>query len=298
LNLENSLQDIQQNNMIKLGNLNLQKRTCLRNDGYQGDLDNSIQLYVVVNRKCNAQCEFCTFRGDVEEVDIHKFKDTLEKIYKYYNISTLHLTGGEPTLDINKVEQICNTAKTVDKCIKTSVNTNGIHLNELDNIKNLNNVALSRHGITDDENYEIFKTNSVANTEQIKAFTKSKLHLSCNLIQGHVDSEEKIYQYLEMCSTLGVFDVGFVGLMNVNEYCKTRYIEFPNLSKCTFTKGYKNIETGECTCECRNWLYRAENQHLISIYHRHAVKSTNITSYLVYENNRLRAGFNGEQVEV
>ena len=284
--------------MIELESLNLQKRTCLRNDGYQGDLDNSIQLYVVVNRKCNAQCEFCTFRGDVEEVDINKFKDTLEKIYKYYNISTLHLTGGEPTLDINRVEQICNIANTVDNSIKTSVNTNGIHLNDLDNIKNLDNVALSRHGITDNENYEIFKTNNVASAEQIRAFTKSKLHLSCNLIQGHVDSEDKIYQYLEMCSTLGVFDVGFVGLMNVNEYCKERYVEFPELSKCTFTRGYKNIETGEPTCECRNWLYRATNLNLISVYHRHAIKSTNIDSYLVYENNKLRVGFNGDFVDI
>lgn len=284
--------------MVKLNSLRLQKVTCLRNDGYQAALGNAIQLYVVVTRKCNAQCEFCTFRGDVEEVDINKFKDTLEKIYKYYNISTLHLTGGEPTLDINKVEQICNVTKTVDKHIKTSVNTNGIYLNELNNIKNLDNVALSRHGITDSENYEIFKTNNVASAEQIKAFTKSKLHLSCNLIQGHVDSKDKIYQYLEMCSTLGVFDVGFVGLMNVNEYCKERYVEFSELSKCTFTKGYKNIETGEPTCECRNWLYRANNMNLISIYHRHAIKSSNIDSYLVYENNKLRVGFNGDFVDI
>lgn len=283
--------------MIKLDSLKLQKVSCLRNDEYQADLDNTIQLYVVITRKCNAQCEFCTFRGEVEEVDINKFKDTLERIYKYYNISTLHLTGGEPTLDINKVEQICNITKTADKNIKTSVNTNGIHLNDLDNIKNLDNVALSRHGITDNENYEIFKTNSVASTEQIKTFTKSKLHLSCNLIQGYVDSEDKIYQYLEMCSTLGVYDVGFVGLMGVNKYCKEKYVEFPELSKCTFTRGYKNIETGDLTCECKNWLYRATNLNLISIYHRHAIKSTNIDSYLVYENNRLRAGFNGDYIE-
>ena len=284
--------------MTKLNKLNLQKKSCLRNDGYQADLDNSIQLYVVITRKCNAQCEFCTFRGDVEEVDINKFKDTLEKIYRYYNISTLHLTGGEPTLDINKVEQICNITKTVDKNIKTSVNTNGIHLNELDNIKNLDNVALSRHALTQEENERIFKTNSIATEQDIVQFPKSKLHLSCNLIKGYIDSEDQIYRYLEKYGNLGVYDVGFVGLMKVNDYCKEHYIEYPELSKCTLTRQYRNIEGNKCSCECRNWLYRTSNCNLISVYHRHALGDTGTVSSLVYESNKLRAGFTGDYVEI
>ena len=283
--------------MIRLNKLNLQKKSCLRNDGYQADLDNSIQLYVVVTRKCNAQCEFCTFRGDVEEVDSARFLQTLREIYKYYTISTVHFTGGEPALELDKIRQLSYITKTFDKSIKTSINTNGVHLKELDSIEEIDNVALSRHELTDLENKKLFKANNVATKNDIKSFTKSKIHLSCNLIHGHIDCEEKIYQYLEMCSTLGVYDVGFVGLMGVNKYCKENYVDFPELSKCAFTRWYKNIETGKCTCECKNWLYRATNLNLISVYHRHAIKSTNIDSYLVYENNMLRTGFNGDYVE-
>lgn len=44
--------------------------------------------------------------------------------------------------------------------------------------------------------------------------------MSCNLINGHIDSQEKVKDYLEIAADLGVFDVGFIGLMPKNEYCK------------------------------------------------------------------------------
>jgi hypothetical protein len=47
------------------------------------------------------------------------------------------------------------------------------------------------------------------------------------MIKGYVDSEEKIYDYLDKYSDLGVYDVGFVNLMKINEYCKERFVEFP-----------------------------------------------------------------------
>lgn len=284
--------------MLKLNQLKLKEKGCLRNDGYQVDLPNVTSLYVVTNRTCNAHCKFCTFCGQCEDVDIAKLKYALDRIYRYFELSAVHITGGEPTLLLDKVEQICTAAKAKDSFIKTSVNTNGKHLADLAGISVLDNVALSRHGISDTENFEIFGTTDVAAMRDIVDFPKSKLHLSCNLIKGHIDSEDKIYQYLEMCSELGVYDVGIVGLMPVNQYCREHYAEYPELHKCITTRSYRNIVNDVAVCECRNWLYRAHNCNMISVYHRHALRNTEVVSYLVYENNKLRIGFNGEFIDL
>lgn len=284
--------------MISINDIKTQKKSCLRNDGYQVDNNNSLSLYVIVTRKCNANCEFCEFTGKSEKIDLDIFYSTFSKLIKYYNIGMVHFTGGEPTLELELLKSLCNMVKSIDDMVTTSVNTNGIKLAELADIDTLDNVALSRHALTDSENFDIFKTNTVAKESDIKAFPKNKLHLSCNLMQGYIDNEEKIYHYLNKCAALDIFDVGFVGLMPVNQYCIDRYVEYPELSKCTCTSSHKNIIDGVCTCECKNWLYRASNCNLISIYHRHACKSTNTVSYLVYENNKLKLGFNGDYISI
>lgn len=284
--------------MTDIDKLNIKTKSCIRNDRRQVDLDKSINIYVVMTNKCNAACEFCEFRGNRNEVDTEQFKEALDIVMKYYNIGTVHFTGGEPTLELDKIKQLCDIIKATDKSIKTSVNTNGLHLMELAEIESLDNVALSRHALTDSENYDIFKTNSVASEKEIEAFPKSKLHLSCNLIQGYIDSEDKIYQYLEKYSALGVFDVGFVGLMKINDYCRTRYVEFPDLKQCTFTRSFRNINNNNATCECKNWLYRTSKCNLVSIYHRHVLGNTDTINYIVYKNNKLFTGFNGEEIVI
>lgn len=119
----------------------------------------------------------------------------------------------------------------------TSVNTNGIHLNELGQLVQsglLNNIALSRHGLTDKENQEIFKTNTIPTDEDIKAFVDKYgqvIHLSCNLIEGYVDSPESVVDYLEKAASFGINDVGIVSLMNKNQYCKDKYVDYSLVAK-------------------------------------------------------------------
>lgn len=282
--------------MIRLEDLRLQEKTCMDEMGQRCDLDNTISLYIVTTRNCNATCDFCEYRGDVQDVDIAIFEETIKKIQSKYNINVIHFTGGEPTLRLDTIKKVCHIAKQYD--ISTSVNTNGLYLNELAGIDGLNNVALSRHGITDEDNFKIFHTKSIATKKDILSFPKQKLHLSCNLIRGYVDSEEKIYEYLEESANMGVFDIGFVGLMKINPFCEENFIAYPNLSKCTFTTSHRNMVGNECVCQCKNYLYRAKNLHFISIYERNVLKNTPYVSYLVYENNKLRVGFGGDFVSL
>ena len=290
------------NNIEIVNGIRFKLTSCQDKYGNIKDIGyNLIDLYIILTKKCNVNCSFCEYHNGLSDINIDKFKDTLNWLLNFCSISTVHFTGGEPTLEIDKLKQLCKIIKQENKLIKTSVNTNGTRLKELEDIEELDNIALSRHAISDEDNRKIFNSNLVPSAEDIGNFKdKHKLHLSCNLIKGYVDSKENILKYLEFVSTLGVNDVGIVSLMNINEFCNQHYIDFESLDiqeneRLIKSRCFRNIseETGDICCKCENYLYRASNMNLISMYHRYAIKNNEIADYLVYDNNTLKQGFNG-----
>jgi MoaA/NifB/PqqE/SkfB family radical SAM enzyme len=74
-----------------------------------------VQLYIdnmvfEVTRKCNMKCEHC-LRGCAENLDITE-KVILEALKDVNHISSLTITGGEPTLNIKAIEFIFNQIRT------------------------------------------------------------------------------------------------------------------------------------------------------------------------------------------
>ena len=285
-------------------------------------IDPEVQLYIVFGYECNADCDYCVYHTKQEGsktknvVDPVKFAKLLDALNdNNITISDIHITGGEPTLDFDNFVEILKIIKEKSrKWSKVTVNTNGINLNRMGYLVNtrlLNCIALSRHAIDDKENEEIFKTSDIPQLEDIRQFNgdnKRGLHLSCNLINGHIDSQEKVKDYLEMAADLGVFDVGFIGLMPKNEYCKQQFVDFrqldieniPNVMK-TMTHINRDDSiikdgkpAGEILCTCQNYLYKSSDNRLVSFYHRFAVQSKQIVSMLVFSDNKLRLGFNGD----
>lgn len=287
-------------------------------------IDPEVQLYIVFGYECNADCDYCIYhtkqecsktKNIVDPVKFAKLLDTLND--NNITISDIHITGGEPTLDFDNFVEILKIIKEKSrKWSKVTVNTNGINLNRMGyliNTRLLNCIALSRHAIDDKENEEIFKTSDIPQLEDIRQFNgdnKRGLHLSCNLINGHIDSQEKVKDYLEMAADLGVFDVGFIGLMPKNEYCKQQFVDFrqldieniPNVMK-TMTHINRDDSiikdgkpAGEILCTCQNYLYKSSDNRLVSFYHRFAVQSKQIVSMLVFSDNKLRLGFNGDVI--
>lgn len=289
-----------------LKRIQFKSRTCSDINGKSIDISNqrAISMYVVLTRKCNAHCEFCEFNTGKNEISVNIFEDMFREITRYCDIPVLHFTGGEPTLELDKLIKISKIVKQVSPLTTISVNTNGIRLNELSEIDEVDNIALSRHALTDEENIKIFGTNTVASEEVIKQNKhKEKLHLSCNLIKGYIDSQEKIISYLEKASELGINDIGLVSLMKVNNFCNERYISFKEIcpeqtDRFINNRCFSNINNkGELCCKCENYLYRANNLKLISVYHRYAIRNSEIADYLVFENNQLKQGFNGEVIK-
>lgn len=253
-----------------------------------------LNLYVKLQNHCNANCKFCEFRGEKRIFNYNKFVTLLKKIREKIVINKLSFTGGEPTLDLDLLFKCVRYVKAVDKNIFTVVNTNGINLIQMDNLK-ADSIALSRHHYDDKINNEIlgFKINS----EIIKKFkNKNILHLSCNLIKNYIDSEQEVIKYLEKSSELGVYDVGFVSLMKVNDFCKNNHIDFIDFDFSNF-KSIKQtkIWNHNNNCRCSNFLYISESDaNIVKMYSRYYVNSNNCESTLVYDGENLRLGFNGK----
>lgn len=269
--------------------------TCKDMYGETKDLDtNEISLYIVMTRKCNTNCRFCEYHKGTSEVDIEILKKRIQELMQVCDITTLHFTGGEPSIELEKVNEICRYVKEVNPLITTSMNTNGSRLKELEGIEELDNIALSRHHYDDGKNEEIFR-NKVCSTKDIERFKeKNKIHISCNLIKSYIDSKEEIEKYLDYVGKLGINDVGFVSLMGINEYSKERYVDFNKIG-IELIKDLKKIRhycNGD-SCRCSNYFYTTKDLQLISIYHRHAIKSDKKADMLVYENNHIKQGFQG-----
>ena len=296
--------------MVNLANIKCKEYCCSLNGQTPQKIEDAIlSMYVVLTRQCNVRCKFCTFRGNVAPIDLACFETCVRQLRTKFDLGKIQFTGGEPTLELATLRKCLEIVKKYDSLCFTSINTNGKQLLNLIDMPNLDNVALSRHSVSIDEHFTIMQSTDVATDEDIRTFCErnsGKLHLSCNLIRGYVDSVEKIVEYLEYAANLGVDDVGFVSLMPVNNYCKEHFVDFSDLhndiekhnrfiNNKTFEQ-YSNGRTGTVTCRCKNYLYRATNGRIVAMYSRFVCQHKAEASYVVYENNELLQGFGGKKL--
>lgn len=262
--------------------------------------DLRVNLYTCLTHKCNTDCKFCTYHyNDSVLFDLEKWKSCVDEIVERVGIFKASFTGGEPTLNYDILLKCLEYLKKKDKDIFTIINTNGTNLSKLSCLDGLDNIALSRHSIVDEENYNIFGNTFVPTLEEIEAFSeKDKLHLSCNLIRGYVDSDFKIKEYLEKCSEIGVKDVGFVSLMPINEYAKNHSIDFSDIEfefidKFIVNQYFDRVQDNKCVCKCRNYMYLGDNGNIVTAYSRYYVDQSYTDGAIVYMDNNLRQGFTG-----
>jgi molybdenum cofactor biosynthesis enzyme MoaA len=278
--------------------VNLRTEHCSKNNSTPLSIqDPYVNMYVKLRNDCNAKCKFCEFRGDQQDFNLNKLRFIVREITvnHRFRINKISFTGGEPTIDMNMLSNAVDIVRMIDKKIFIVVNTNGVNLHKMANLK-VDSIAMSRHHYLDEKNNEILGFNAPTK-EQIKAFpNKSLLHLSCNLIRNYIDSEDEIIKYLEFCNEVGVDDVGLVSLMKVNDYCKNHHIDFNDFD---FSQ-YKNIirnrtwNNKDC-CRCANYLYASsENTNIVKMYSRYYVKPHDVESQLVFDGQNLKTGFNGE----
>jgi molybdenum cofactor biosynthesis enzyme MoaA len=253
---------------------------------------------------CNADCDFCEFCGLGRKFDEEKFKRLFLKLHKKIKVNKLSFTGGEPTLDLDLFKRMVSFVKSVDKDIFVVVNTNGLYLDEIKDL-DLDSVALSRHHYDDSINQSIFKT-KVPTAKDIYLYNeyrrklyKPNLHLSCNLVKGYIDSQEEVFHYLDFCDKTNSTDVGFVGLMGVNDFCREHYVDYSVVTtphkKLLNVRNYSKCAENGVVCRCGNYVYGGE-KGLVNLYCRHYC-GNNKESIVVYDVDVYKHGFNGEVID-
>jgi molybdenum cofactor biosynthesis enzyme MoaA len=152
------------------------------------------------------------------------------------------------------------------------------------------------HSYNADDNAKIFGNSYMSSImDDIKESPlKDRIHLSCNLIKGYIDSPDEIKKYLDNAANLGIKDVGFVSLMPVNEYCKEHFIDYNDINFDNIEEMFSSTDYNyDDRCRCRNYLYLSNDGTPIKIYVRYYVDGNFCLSTLVYDGKNLKQGFRG-----
>lgn len=271
-----------------------------------------VNLYWKVGNNCNADCSMCAFHSpSICNQDIEKFIYICNTLFDAHTLHSIHVTGGEPGLYIDMIGKCMEQVRKYDKDTLICSNSNGIYLSDYIDMmlsSDMDIVNISRHHYLDSLNNDVFKTNTVAQTEDIvKAVNKvyidypDMIHLNCVLMRGYIDSAKELSNYLEYVAGVKVMTSGIVNLMDVNEFCKEHFInfldfasEFESLSNVTKTRTYEKRDKG---CRCCDYLYQATREDgfggLITVYNRHVINRDSSAGTLVYDGKYLRQGFDG-----
>ncbi len=249
---------------------------------------------------CNADCSFCTSK-ESGTFDEDKYFEKLKDISERIPINKVNFTGGEPTLNIERLKSlVIKTRELLPKSI-IAINTNGYNFEKLfeENLHEIvDNIQLSRHHYNDKINDEILGFKSVTG-EIIKSISsklenKRLLNLSCNLIKGYIDNDKEVFRYLDEASKIDVTWVGFVTLISLNNYCEDNQVKFEDLDlkneRLVFTKHWKFGNK----CQCYGWVYVPKDLgDPIRVYNKRT-ENVELKQILVFDGENFNVGFSGE----
>lgn len=176
--------------------------------------DTSLHTTVILPGGCNAKCSFCY---DISEyVNNPFYKEDLERAISYVPLEArkFAVTGMEPTLSpyFLDVLELSENYRKKGRFDFAFLNTNGAKLVDYTNqIKNsFDSINISRHAVDDEENYQIFKTNTVPSKEELKNII-FKLDLSSGVnintvVTDNMTSTEimnRIFGMIKLCKYIG-----------------------------------------------------------------------------------------------
>lgn len=227
-------------------------------------------LYVELDRKCNAKCSFC--RNDCMGKCEYNFENIINNLSNIFrDINNIFIGGGEPTInkeDLQKLLDICLSY------VNTYIVSNGTA--SLDFYKNLEpKIYISRHHFDDNVNANIFGINKTKILSMNELSQLDNLTLSCTCINGGIDSVDKIIDYLQAASLCGVKNIVFSNLHD-------------DASVNTFDSSYKNLNV-------KNDLFD-EAINILKLqgfdYNYPVISSSGFKMYMLKNNlSRLRVAF-------
>ena len=282
--------------------LKFKHKSCIFNDIIEEEIPyNYVNLYVKIADACNINCSFCEYHNKEQDFvfDLYKFRQIIGQLTKEkVHIHKVSFTGGEPTLAYHILSRCFAILNELEYKPFIVVNSNGHKLINLVAENFVDSISLSRHAVKDEDCEKIINGKALSADlirTIIKKFAYTKVHLTCNLIKGHVQDEESVLKYLEFAASLGIYDVGFVSLMQVNNFCRDNHVDFNDISftnkriVCNKEWKYKDV------CRCKNFLYLPKTGNkVVKFYSRYRCKNEiDSESNYVFDGKYLRSNFGG-----
>ena len=277
--------------------------------GFSGKFYNPCNLNVFIQNKCQNDCEFCiNKRNDRTDIDNELYFKNLETILE--GMKSVHLeatiTGGEPTLNPARLVETIRMLRKFGVKERT-VSTTGIGLMNLYENKPVlqhlidndyvHNISISRMDITDTENANVLKGKNITNEELARIAFYAKvngvqLRTSTNIIENHIDSLEKIlnfvdFQYtnnIDSCLFREVIAKDFISIAPFQEQIR-------NDKNFVFDKVIHGM-----FYDIIVYIYKSpvtNQEYIVKCYQTNVIDKT-VIGTLSYNQGKLRTGFNGE----
>lgn len=276
---------------------------CNQSDTEGHKIAPAVNLFVKVTKGCNAKCLFCS-NADTEEsretFNLMKLFVIIQEIQKQgIVVNRINITGGEPSLVEGLVQSILDECKKkVYENIHLHLNTNGLFSKSQQLMKSdrWDSISMSLHHYNLEKLSELYGASVPKTAFEFEGTDINKVNVSCNLIKGYIDSTEEARKMLDFTIDLGVPRIGFVSLMQVNNYCQDHYVDFEEIKLDTIPRVYftKSMNRGP-DCKCSNYLYN-RNLNVLEIYTRNYMNLEYCESSLVYDGQYLRQGFHKDNI--
>ena len=288
-------------------NYDIKDFICNGKDEYVLKDHPGVILYVRISNNCNGNCKFCLNCNNTSysDIDLDKLKFIVKYLFDKKILSTVTITGGEPMLNPDKLNETINAIVSVVPNIKISVSTNGTNLEKFinfDNIKNVEAIHISRHHFDDKINFEIIGTNTIT-SEKIKMVQSMLNNIIINtvMIKGYIDSLEKVFIMCKYAQSLGVKRLHLVSLIDYNEYCKENYVDVNPIFQMAEKEGMiKNIydRYRKSFCECHLYYFDQYSIDELLVMSRTIHQNNcDYVEQLVYTNdNKLITGFDSKDI--
>ena len=285
--------------------VDVRNRPCAIN-GKEFDIRTTkLDLYIKVTDLCNGHCSVCSNKGyeKKSEIDYQKLKYVIKYLDEQDRVGRIAITGGEPFLDLDRLNKVLNIVFDAKPDAYVTINTNGFRIQDslsLDNISQVGGIHISRHHYRDSVNNEFFGIKTASRDDIRRVVTESKnprlIRLNCLLMKNYIHTILEVQRYLEMAAVLGVNHCGFISLMPYNEASIREYVDFNDVfqevpERFQIISNTKDLDV----CECANGVYLANNGRVMPFYARMTknLDCPYARQYVYTSDNHLTAGFGG-----
>lgn len=275
--------------------LNLKNYFCSKdNITYITNKKPILNLYIQLTPFCNAKCFFCDTRNCNDNFNFEKLKIIIDELDKKINLGKIAITGGEPLLELDKLEKIIDNYK--DKYL--TLNTNAYDIQRLKKVySSFKEIHISKHHYDNSKNNEIMKIKTPTLCDLYQNNLVEKTKINCVFQKGYMENKNNMVHMMELMSQYQLKELRCISLLPLTEESIKNYICLDDLMKeCEVFTNDEYLYDKQA-CKCFEFLYIAQNGQFV----KNLIRQTYNDDYpcikqFVYDGQYLYDGFKKKNI--